>query len=715
MAEYDPSQDSYHRYRSDIDQSDYHHEKSSDYSDPNDPIIASSSNPSTVRLRPILKGINYPSVIKHYPAGSDNTLAIATLTGQIWLIDVDDPHCRKTLLLDLSDKIGPLGLSRLNPYDERGLLGLEFSPDYEQDGRFYVYYSKLDCRTSSPPVNPVDPCRPKTQHQRWSNLDLYSHINTLEEWCSCICSFSNEKEDHVCRHPPRLSSQLLQIKQPFHNNNGQNNLTWDHLTRTLLLVTGDGGYLNDPFDLAQNDDFVHGKILNITVSAVQYPEYIFPVARLSSLPRGVRQAISISSKGIRNSHGLFIYQPYGERDSLDSHKPDPYNDRANYEFLLTHNGQSSHEGLFRYNPSINTQPTQNKNIINLGWSGWDNGQPTSTKTVCSRVEPIPFSSGIEEPTVIKADDEPLIPTTRLVSWNKDSTFDTLTIRNGDSLRFLSTDGRWNNVYMANVADRSGESDLTDLSITASVKDWNPIRKLISDAEHIDFTYQPIIENIGQYIYFMSTKYPETMRLAVKVEPVATIPSDISTDMAALQSSVKPDLTPFDGTTPLYLVTYPNRIMRNKMLPYFRYPHRRIPLEPESSSGYRSIRDMYRQYDSRRSSSFDRDIERLFGSRITGVTLHTGNRARLGRGLIISEWNRRIHDYLSYNHGVLIWINLDPLSSNRFDIIRVRGPSLGFYVTIGSNRTFNRTFVGVYGSPYAGILGLGSVVEVISIN
>ena len=82
----------------------------------------------------IADGITAPVAFAHAGDGS-NRLFIVDQTGKIYVIknnvSLQEPF------LDITDK-----LVSLDPvYDERGLLGLAFHPDYQNNGRFYVYYS----------------------------------------------------------------------------------------------------------------------------------------------------------------------------------------------------------------------------------------------------------------------------------------------------------------------------------------------------------------------------------------------------------------------------------------------------------------------------------------------------------------------------------------------------------------------------------------------
>ena len=67
--------------------------------------------------------------------GDDGRALVLEQTGRVWMLDGDellpDPF------LDLTDRVVDLDRS----YDERGLLGLAFHPDFASNGRLFVYYS----------------------------------------------------------------------------------------------------------------------------------------------------------------------------------------------------------------------------------------------------------------------------------------------------------------------------------------------------------------------------------------------------------------------------------------------------------------------------------------------------------------------------------------------------------------------------------------------
>jgi glucose/arabinose dehydrogenase len=97
---------------------------------------------------PVAGGLVSPVALTHAGDGSGR-LFIAEQTGQILIVD-SNRTLRPRPFLDLSWKmedLAPTGIGGftgpgLNPwYEERGLLGLAFHPDYRNNGRFFVFYT----------------------------------------------------------------------------------------------------------------------------------------------------------------------------------------------------------------------------------------------------------------------------------------------------------------------------------------------------------------------------------------------------------------------------------------------------------------------------------------------------------------------------------------------------------------------------------------------
>ena len=94
---------------------------------------AQIDEPPQIRLDQAATGLAAP-VYLTAPDG-DERLFVVDQVGMIWVIvpGTDQPQP----FLDIRDKLVDL----YPTYDERGLLGLAFSPPYAEDGTFYVYYS----------------------------------------------------------------------------------------------------------------------------------------------------------------------------------------------------------------------------------------------------------------------------------------------------------------------------------------------------------------------------------------------------------------------------------------------------------------------------------------------------------------------------------------------------------------------------------------------
>lgn len=98
------------------------------------PLFAAVPRGGTIGLRQVAAGLTSPVALVDAPDGSDRLFIV----DQIGLIRVLSAGALlPTPFLDLRARIVPLRPS----YDERGLLGLAFHPDYEENGRFFVFYN----------------------------------------------------------------------------------------------------------------------------------------------------------------------------------------------------------------------------------------------------------------------------------------------------------------------------------------------------------------------------------------------------------------------------------------------------------------------------------------------------------------------------------------------------------------------------------------------
>ncbi|AYK08137.1 PQQ-dependent sugar dehydrogenase [Brevibacillus laterosporus] len=324
-----------------------------------------------VSLRPIVSKINLPTVLKTtlLPGDSIERLFIATQVGEIFYIG----NGVIRTFLDIRPRIIKLGKSEQGVsgigYDERGLLGLAFHPEFYYNGLFYLHYSVAGTQgpgALSESFKP-NPCDPRTLNLRWINRETqYDHIDTVEEW---ILQSNGQ---------PQKRRTLLNIRRPFFNHNGVNSLNFSPETGKLVLTTGDGGSGYDPFNLSQDDMEIAGKIIEIDVVKNTFINNPPVVTRFNELPSSIQETLTVIAKGVRNITGISFQRFYNQ-----------------YIKYVGNVGQDLVESIFsfvHYKPISVTQLIQaslmrsnpdQEGFINFGWRGWEGDFPTSFIRGCS--------------------------------------------------------------------------------------------------------------------------------------------------------------------------------------------------------------------------------------------------------------------------------------------------------------------------------------------
>ncbi|MGX2959729.1 PQQ-dependent sugar dehydrogenase [Peribacillus sp. JNUCC 23] len=324
-----------------------------------------------VGLQPIVSNINLPTVLKTtiLPGDSIERLFIATQVGEIFYIG----NGVIRTFLDIRPRIIKLGDSEpgvsRGGYDERGLLGLAFHPEFYYNGLFYLHYSVAGTQgpgALSEPFKP-NPCDPRALNLRWINRETqYDHIDTVEEWILQ----SNDQ--------PQKRRTLLNLRRPFFNHNGVNSLNFSPESGNLVLTTGDGGSGYDPFNLSQNDMEIAGKIIEIDVVKNTFIQNPPVVTRFNELPVPIQETLTVIAKGVRNIPGISFQRFYNQ-----------------YIKYAGNVGQDLVESIFsfvHYKPIPVTQLIQaslmksepdQEGFINFGWRGWEGAFPTSIISGCT--------------------------------------------------------------------------------------------------------------------------------------------------------------------------------------------------------------------------------------------------------------------------------------------------------------------------------------------
>lgn len=331
-----------------------------------------------VGLRPIVSNLNLPTVLKTavLPGDSTERLFLATQTGEIYYIG----NGAIRTFLDIRHRIIKLGVSG-GGYDERGLLGLAFHPQFYYNGLFYIHYSVAGTQgpgalsgSSSdglgqdglPEFFEPDPCDQATLNMKWVNREVrYDHIDTVEEWMLR----SNGR--------PQWRRILLNLRRPFFNHNGVNSLNFSPETGKLVLTTGDGGSGYDPFNLSQDDMEIAGKIIEIDVTNKGFIHDPPVVTRFDELPASVQGTLTVIAKGVRNITGISYIRSY--------------NRFVKYVGIVGQDLAESVYSFIDYRPipvtqlvhaaSSNTVPDP-EGFINFGWRGWEGAFPTPVIKDC---------------------------------------------------------------------------------------------------------------------------------------------------------------------------------------------------------------------------------------------------------------------------------------------------------------------------------------------
>jgi hypothetical protein len=311
-----------------------------------------------VRLHPLVSKINLPTVLKTTipPGDSTERLFIATQVGEIFHIK----NGSLRTFLDIRPLVLKLGATS-GGYDERGLLGLAFHPQFYQNGRFYLHYSVAGTQgpgALSEHFKP-NPCEPSSLNQKWINRETkYDHIDTVEEWI-------------LHAGQPQKRRTLLNLRRPFLNHNGVNSLNFSPETGKLVLTTGDGGAGYDPFNLSQDDMEIAGKIIEIDVNKDPLVYNPPVITRFHELPGSIQETLTVIAKGVRNMPGISFQRFY-----------------PHYIKYAGNVGQDLVESIFsfvHYKPIPVPQLIQadQEGFINFGWRGWEGSLPTSFVKDCS--------------------------------------------------------------------------------------------------------------------------------------------------------------------------------------------------------------------------------------------------------------------------------------------------------------------------------------------
>lgn len=169
---------------------------------------------SNLSVEKFLSGFNRPLYLTHSNDGSEDIFVVEK-GGVIRVVDQASKSVQ--VFLNITDRVRSKG-------GEQGLLSVAFHPDYEDNQRFFVYYTD-------------------------NSGDVV------------VSEFGADKKNGIADE--NTEKVIIKIDEPYSNHNGGQLMFGGD--GYLYIGTGDGGSAADPHDNAQNLNVLLGKILRIDV------------------------------------------------------------------------------------------------------------------------------------------------------------------------------------------------------------------------------------------------------------------------------------------------------------------------------------------------------------------------------------------------------------------------------------------------------------------
>ncbi len=176
-----------------------------------------------IDLQPVATGLTAPNWGVSAP-GDDSRLFVVDQNGILWAVDL--AARTKSVFLDVSARLVPLGIAGPGSFDERGFLGLAFHPDYQNNGLFYTFTSEPD--TAEPDFSTMPPDVPPN----CQSVILEWHVPDPANPASL---------------PESTPRELLRIDKPQFNHNG-GAMVFGPTDGLLYVSLGDGGNADDRDD-----------------------------------------------------------------------------------------------------------------------------------------------------------------------------------------------------------------------------------------------------------------------------------------------------------------------------------------------------------------------------------------------------------------------------------------------------------------------------------
>ena len=150
---------------------------------------------------------------------STHRLFVVDQIGKVWILDTNGRRSSGPFI-DISNKL----VSLMPGYDERGLLGMAFHPEFKTNGKFYLFYTA-----------PLPAARPSTDTNNTSPPPTWNNISRVSEF---RVSTANSKRADI-------NSERIILEEPHPQSNNNGGTIAFGPDGYLYISIGDGGNKND--------------------------------------------------------------------------------------------------------------------------------------------------------------------------------------------------------------------------------------------------------------------------------------------------------------------------------------------------------------------------------------------------------------------------------------------------------------------------------------
>lgn len=284
------------------------------HADPTPPLPLVTKGNIEIQLQTIASGLTAPIDLED-ALDRSGRLFVVEQVGRVKILQ--NGTVLPTPFLDVTDRLVDI----MPEYDERGLLGLAFHPDFTNQSA--AGYHKLYTYTSEPATGRADFSVP--------HRDPFDHQDVIAEW-----KVSDSDPNAV---DPNSRREVLRIDHPFFNHNA-GHLAFGPDDHYLYFCDGDGGNAND-LGNGHNPRIGNGQDLTVILGKMSRIDPLDP-----ALTTGDRGKVSRNGQYRIPRTNPFFYQRPSVREIFAYGLRNPYRysfDAKTHELIIGDVGQDNIE------------------------------------------------------------------------------------------------------------------------------------------------------------------------------------------------------------------------------------------------------------------------------------------------------------------------------------------------------------------------------------